>query len=370
MVSVSVGAQKSPYKSLAPEDRLAILRRSQVWTPTDVSKIDIKAGPQGKGSFSPGETVTCEYVNRSATGNSPKFMCAITHEDEVKVKYGADNGETFAEVAATRLLWALGFGADRMYPVRLICRGCPDHLGGVKRGMTNVSIFEYASIERKAPGQELETRPDEGWSWSELDLVEETVGGAPPAHRDALKLLAVMLQHTDSKPAQQRLSCLDVDHAAAKNRSENHRDGDDRAAGERPPKGAEMCLHPFMLINDLGLTFGGVDSFNRDSFSSVNYDRWSATPVWKKPTNCIGNLSKSLTGSLYDPVISEEGRAFLAGLLAQLSDAQLTDLFTVARFPDRILVRPHDERHAASVEEWVQAFKQKRNEIASRSCPS
>jgi len=359
--SVSVAAQKSPYKSLTPEDRIAILRRSHVWAPTDVSKMDIKAGPQGKGSFKPSETVTCDYVNRTATGNSPKFTCAITREDEVKVKYGAANGETFAEVAATRLLWALGFGADRMYPVRLICRGCPDHVGGMKRGLTNVSILENATIERKAPGEELETRPDEGWSWPELDLVEETVGGAPPAHRDALKLLAVMLQHTDSKPAQQRLSCLDVDRGAAKKGGE---------ADEHPAKGAEICLHPFMMINDLGLTFGSVDSMNRNSFSSVNYDRWIATPIWKKPNSCIGNLAKSLTGSLHDPVISEEGRAFLAGLLAELTDAQLTDLFTVARFPDRILVRPHDQRRAASVEEWVQAFKQKRNEIASRSCPS
>ena len=32
--------------------------------------------------------------------------------------------------------------------------------------------------------------------------------GAPRAQRDALKLLAVFLQHTDRKPEQQRIVCL------------------------------------------------------------------------------------------------------------------------------------------------------------------
>ena len=40
-----------------------------------------------------------------------------------------------------------------------------------------------------------------------------------------------------------------------------------------------------------------------------------------------------LTGTLDNPPISEEGRAFLAGLLVQLSDAQIRALFEVARFP-------------------------------------
>src|SRR5207253_2268333 len=64
------------------------------------------------------------------------------------------------------------------------------------------------------------------------------------------------------------------------------------------PTGAELCLHPFMLINDLGLTFGRVDILNRDPLESVNFERWSQTPIWKKDEGCIGNLPKSLTGSL------------------------------------------------------------------------
>jgi len=44
----------------------------------------------------------------------------------VRVKYGKDTHEVYSEVAATRLLWALGFYADEMYPVRLKCLQCPE----------------------------------------------------------------------------------------------------------------------------------------------------------------------------------------------------------------------------------------------------
>src|SRR4029453_16522737 len=101
-----------------------LLRKAHVWTATSVSEMDLKAGPQGKGAFPLNEMVTCDYVQAKPSGNSPKFDCAIAPGDVVKVKYGKGNGEVHAEVLATRLLWALGFGADSMYPVRVTCRGC------------------------------------------------------------------------------------------------------------------------------------------------------------------------------------------------------------------------------------------------------
>jgi hypothetical protein len=49
-----------------------------------------------------------------------------------------------------------------------------------------------------------------------------------------------------------------------------------------------------------------------------------------------------------------------------LSDAQLQALFEVARFAER----KEGEVRAGTVDEWVAAFKKKRGEIASRTCPS
>jgi hypothetical protein len=74
-----------------------------------------------------------------------------------------------------------------------------------------------------------------------------------------------------------------------------------------------------------------------------------------------------LTSTLRNPVISEPGRRFLADLLVQLTDKQLTDLFTVARMPAR--ARAADQPEGDSVGEWIAAFKAKRDEIVNHRCP-
>jgi len=340
--SVAISSDKD---RISAEARLVAIRRAQVWARTDVPSMDLKAGPQGPGAFGPGQTVTCDYVEKKMSGRSPKFTCALTPDDEVKVKYGRTNGEVYGEVAASRLLWALGFGADRMYPVRVICRGCPTDPDAYLKDRQEQVTFDPAAIEREREGLKLETHEDSGWSWAELDLVEETVGGAPQSHRDALKLLAVMLQHTDSKPAQQRLMC---------------------APGEDISEDGEPCLHTFMMISDLGLTFGQANLLNRGPVGSVNLEQWSRAPVWADRKRCIGNVSQSQTGTLNRPRIGEAGRRFLADLLVQLSDAQLHDLFEGARFAERTgpSVRP------AAIEDWMEAFKRKRDDIVNNSCPT
>ena len=77
--------------------------------------------------------MVCDYLDKTLSGRSPKFACRRGEDDELKVKYGGTNGEVYGEVLATRLLWVLGFGADAMYPVNVICRGCPQEFGGIAR---------------------------------------------------------------------------------------------------------------------------------------------------------------------------------------------------------------------------------------------
>jgi hypothetical protein len=317
--------------------RQALLRQAQVWRKTDIPAVDIKAGPQSKDAFPPDSTIACDYVNETLGGNTPKFGCTLSKEDHLKVRYGRNNGEVYASVAATRLLWALGFGADAMYPVHVVCRGCPDAMKQEGEAGPGFVRFDIAAIERKMPGQEVEAPSvGAGWSWAELDLVDERDGGAPLAQRDALKLLAVMLQHTDNKAEQQKLLCM----------------------GEHVKHGE--CHEPFLMIHDVGQTFGAANLFNRGTIGSVNLERWSQTPVWKDPVHCFGNLAPSQTGTLANPHIAEAGRKFLADELTQLSDGQIRDLFTVARFADKPGGSP--------VDAWVAAFKHKREEIASATC--
>ena len=192
--------------------------------------------------------------------------------------------------------------------------------------------FDPATIEVKADGKTIETKPDQGWSWHELDLVDDAAGGASRGERDAFTLLAVLMQHSSSKAINQRLLCLDE----------------------------PACRQTRMIIADAGKTFGRASLLNDDAKAAVNFKEWARTPVWKDERGCVGNLPSSLSGTLGNPRIGEDGRALLAGLLDRLSDRQIQDLFEVARFTTR---DPHSR-----VADWVGAFKAKRAEIASRRC--
>jgi hypothetical protein len=304
--------------------------------------MDLKTGPSGPGAFTFRETVTCTYLDKKLSGLSPKFACVMGEDDELKVKFGGNNGEVYGEVLATRLLWALGFPADRMYPVNVICKGCPDEFLGIERA-NGESRFDPAVIERKVDGTEWGTK---GWSWKELDDINGERGGAPRAHRDALKLLAVFMQHTDSKPEQQRIVC--------------------RSKAKWPD--ARTCADPFLMISDVGLTFGRGTWTNANAASGVNLDAWRQTPVWKDAASCVGNLPKSLTGTLSEPLISEAGRQFLANLLMQLSDRQLQDLFEASRVRLRLRSPGKVDSGFATEAEWVEAFKAKRQQILERRC--
>ena len=341
------GQAKSPRSSLTREDRLAFIRHAQVWAPTNVSAMALRAGPQGKGAFPPNALVTCDYVEAKLSGSSRKFDCAIGEDDVVKVRYGSENWEVEGAVLASRLLWALGFGADRVYPVRVLCRGCSPDPWTKRDRVSGEQMFDPAVIERKPDGREMKAEDGEGWAWPELNLIDEAQGGASRAQRDALTLLAVFMQHTDSKPEQQRLLCL---------------------PGGMTGDGA--CDKPFMMLHDVGLTFGGANFFNRTATGSVNLPEWAKTPVWRDAKTCVGHISKSRTGTLGDPKIGEAGRAFLADLLVQLTDQQLRDLFEVARVdlrhPD---LNGSDSARGTIVDEWIAAFKRKRDEIVSNHCP-
>jgi hypothetical protein len=344
MTSALGAPAKSGLSHLSPLERLALIQRAQVWTPTEVASMNLRTGPQGRGAFTPDQTVSCDYVRDRLAGSTPKFACRLPDGDVVKVKYGAQNGEVEGEVLATRLLWALGFGADRMYPVRVVCRGCTEDPWRHREKSGESHLFDPAVIERKFEARTIESDGKKGWSWPELDAIDDRQGGATLAQRDALKLLAVFVQHTDSKPEQQRLVCLSKDKEAGGG-----------------------CRQPFMLLNDVGRTFGQANVYNRNNPGSVSFNEWSTTTVWKEASGCVGRLRLSNTGTLENPSISEAGRAFLATRLVQLSDAQLRDLFDVARV-ERRSRRPGTAEPPASVEDWVAAFKRKRDEIVNRRC--
>jgi hypothetical protein len=205
-----------------------------------------------------------------------------------------------------------------------------------KPGNVGPYVSDPAAVERPVPGSAIEVPDFEGWAWPELDKVNPRAGGASRAHVDALKLLAVFVQHSESKPEQQELMCAP-------------------GGVTRDRAGNETCTSPWLVVKDLGTTFGKATALNN---SKMNLNDWSGARIWREGAPCVGNLSKSLTGSLENPRIGEAGRKFLASRLLLLRDQQIRDLFRAAMA----------ERRGGAVDDWVLVFKRKRDEIAEARC--
>lgn len=333
----------------APADgarlRAEALRRARVWhePAQPIASADLAANPPGPGGFRPDEDVSCTFRLRASEGWTPKFECALPSGEQVKVKYGRKSAEVFGEVAATRLLSAMGFGADRMYVVRSVrCRGCPlypypkvEILDALRRFEGRQVTFRVAAIERKMPGRTIKTVDTEGWTWPELDRIDPAAGGSSRAEVDALRLMGVFLSHWDNKGPNQRLVCQD--------------------AGD-PTDG---CSRPFALLQDVGATFGP---------SGVNLEAWKDAHIWSDPATCrVSMKDLPYAGATFgEAQITEAGRRFLGDRLRQLSHAQVVALFAGARFP----LFARQSPAGRNVENWAAAFEDRVRQIADRPpCP-
>lgn len=272
----------------------------------------------------------------------------------------------YSEIAATRLFWALGFYADEVYPVTLRCLSCPenDPSNPAPDEKRIDATLEYATVERNFSGANIEVKEDQGWDWEELEKISEEDGGAPRSHVDALKLLAVFVQHADSKSPNQRVACYPEDVL------------------DQNDDGVVHCKRPVMMVQDLGSTFGsGTTALN---VSKINFDQWKGAEVWNVPKQanslkdtvkpvCYGKITASRAAGLHglsDPAISEEGRRFLADLLKQLSRQQIVDLFRVTGV-ERLdeFVEEDGVKRRIDANDWADVFMKKRAEIIEHDCP-
>ena len=337
------------------QQRAAALKMAQVWMtpPVPISRADLKSNPSGPGSFDESDVVDCRLVIKAMSGTTPKFDCQLPDNDVIRVKYGRGNPELHAEVATTRLLSTLGFGADRMFVIRRVrCAGCTMFPfqslrclaeTGLERACfprginySHVSEFDYAVIERRIAGRRIEATQDQGWAWYELNQIDPAAGGAPRAHVDALKLLAMFIAHWDNKAENQRLLCL--------------------PGGDRPDG---SCARPLAILQDLGASFGPT---------KLDLHNWRSTGVWTDPRTCTVSMEALPWGggTFPEQQISEEGRVFLLGLLEQLSMNQLQDLFVGAR----IEYLEGITAEARQAKAWAAAFQDKIRQIREAGpCP-
>ena len=347
MVSkVEAAGAKLPAKnklSVSDEVRADLITRASAWRPPQVAVNHASFRNLNL------EEVSCTFKISELNGTTPKFDCVLENGEEIRIKYGK-GPEVPAEAAATRLLSTLGFGADSITLVRrLRCYGCPDEPFSTVRAVevtkteplfrrvvdpTDYEDFEWVGLERKFNARPIETDRLEGWSFFELDTVDERRGGSPRAHVDALRLTALVLAHWDNKSENQRLVCLDKDSDAA-------------------------CARPFLLLQDVGATFGPT---------KMDLDAWQKVPMWADRAACTVTMNQlPFDGATFGTAtITERGRRLAADLLSQLSEGQLTELFDSARFGEkRGLFTP-----VYAVGDWVRAFMAKAKAISDGPpCP-
>jgi hypothetical protein len=304
-------------------------------------------------------TLNCEAFIKESRGKTPKFYCYLTDMNgkyivsksneraDVKVRYQTKHkgpsSSVVSEVAATRLLWSMGYAADRVFPLSQMKVNIPPTIKETfspieclppQRIDSNTSNDEVicgnGNAEKNFKGKKIELSSGddkEGFTFSELQnayisIEDKELAYDKLAEFDAFVGLAMFLRHADSKRINHRLVC---EGEVSKDRLE--------CVGQIRP-----------IIQDLGVTFGqGATKFSMDG---MTLEKWAKSGFFKKKGDrCVGaKLSyrvlylKRVFGDRYldEPELSEEGRRLLLKKLDDFSYGEvgynrLLELFDYAR---------------------------------------
>jgi len=368
------------------EGRMAYLAHAVIWNePPPLTPTELRDGPRDvfPEAFAHATTaIPCTFVEpgKELSGQSPKFECRTENGELLRLKYWnpateSGNREVFATVAATRLMWAIGFNAVPSLSISVLCERCP---ANPMTGDGPVSTRSYLALVQpwlERPAIVSSGNLDQGWSWRELD---KAIDSLPPGEErtrqrtyfDALTLLGVLMQHGDRKAAQQNLYCdslMDVTQGEVTLDS-----GYGRWIVEHP--GASACKRAAVVIFDVGATFGGAGHWSRESTAKMNLDQWRRQSIFLHTGDgtCRGRLNSSVTagaGGEPDPVISEEGRRFLAERLHAFTHEHVRALFEAAH-ADQLVERRQAPYTPSSdvIEAWARTFEEKVREIDARTC--
>jgi hypothetical protein len=405
VLAVSLSAQTGPNFAFifSHEDiRTSYLANAVIWRdPGPLTPAQIKAGPPAaipdairRGSD--GEVIDCTYERpgNQLGGATEKFSCRTPDGKSVRIKYydgHKGNREVFAEVAATRLMWALGFDADPMFSLTVNCLQCPEdpQTGqGARQTRRYPAAYEPHYVGTIIPSTK---DPEQGRRFGELEKAIGTLPAGPLRVRqrtqfDALSLLAVFIQHGDRKHSQQRLVCrgaIDL----TKGDFHDVQPGD--SSSFRLPvlfehESERACVgEPVVTIQDVGATFGGAGMFTRRTSAKINLKEWSGNDIWGTRSSgkngggsdCITHMTVSgSSGSEANenPRISEAGRAFLLEQLKRLTPDHVRAIFEAARV-DQVgdNYQWTDESTGKSysgTDAWVAAFLDKVKQIEERHC--
>ncbi len=262
--------------------------------PSDISRRDLFHGPGGT-SMKPDARVLT-FLKEETGGYSKKYRVRDGLGQEWVAKIGK---EAQAETAAVRLVWAVGYYTEINYllPCARIT-GAP-YDGRKDRGTCREG--EFANVRLEARPKQFK-RLDE-WKWTENPFVgtKELQG---------LIVMMALLNNWDIKDTNNKILAV--------------ADG----AGGRP----ELRY----IISDLGATFGkvklDVPGFWRIARSRNEPDDYANDAfVEDAKHGQVYFFYKGKRQDLFDDITIEEA-SWIGRLLAQLSDAQISDAFRAANY--------------------------------------
>ena len=305
----------------------------------------------------------------------PRSDAQNEHEikaDRVKVKYlkppypdhNPRFNEVFTAVAATRIMWVLGFPADHVYPAgSSSCIGCGGDPFGEKLADNKASIkdaptvFRVVNVEREVPWDQISAENDETWSWS--DAAKFYSDGEwthqQKVEYDAYRLALGLIHYHNALPQQNRLDCAEWEQGTGSH--------------------SKICRRPVVFVHDLGSTFGkkrsGFDLFGtnpRGSFSA-----WQPQTVFINSGNC--ELRATLLG---DKQVLKEAQDLMIRRLARMDRDTVRSIFQVSRFhmmdkEQLVRLRSSGSQNVegAALDEWTNVFLQRVEEIrTARNCKS
>jgi hypothetical protein len=266
-----------------------------LWEPVDIAKRDLYHGPGGTALRPNLRRVT--LIRRETGGNNLKYRIRDA-SGRVWVAKIAD--ESQPEVAAVRLLWGIGYKTETNYIAPTL-------------RIPGKEVYRNASLELRPEGYDREER----WRWADnpFNGTNEMAG---------LKIMMAMFNNWDLK---------DDNNLIIKTGDANH-----------------------FVISDLGSSFGKPPVSSKFILNrvgrSVNDPADYVTSEFIKGTR-EGEIEFAYKGKavgLLEGITVEQGR-WLAGLLTQLSDKQISDAFRAAGY------------NAVSVRTLTRAFRQRINAL-------
>jgi hypothetical protein len=310
-----------------------------------------------------GESVTL-YAS-SDTNNEHELKV-----DHFKVKYlkppfpnhNTRFNEVFTEVAASRIMWVLGFPADHVYPVGSIaCIGCGDDpftndLKGNTASLKDApTVFKVVSAEREVPWYTIQPEGDDTWAWTDAAKFysDRTWTRQQKTEYDAYRLALGLIHYHNAIAQQNRLSCAQF---AAK-----------------VPGQPRVCTQPMIYVQDLGSTFGKakgtLDVLGQNPRGS--FSDWESQTVFVNPESC--ELRATMEGNRQ---VLKDAQDLMIQRLARLDPQSVRAIFRTARFQMMDQEQLHRLRGSgasnveeAALDEWTNTFLKRIEEVrTAKNC--